>query len=44
MTNSEIRFFRQAVREGNLAAVDLFFKDFSITHPSEIKNLKSLFS
>ena len=29
MTNSEIRFFRQAVREGNLAAVDLFFKDFS---------------
>lgn len=29
MTNSEIRFFRQAVREGKLAAVDLFFKDFS---------------
>ena len=29
MTNSEIRFFRQAVREGNLVAVDLFFKDFS---------------
>ena len=29
MTNSEIRFYRQAVREGNLAAMDLFFKDFS---------------
>ena len=29
MTNSEIRFYRQAVREGNLAALDLFFKDFS---------------
>lgn len=29
MTNSEIRFYRQAVRRGNLAALDLFFKDFS---------------
>ena len=29
MTSSEVRFLRQAVREGNLAAMDLFFKDFS---------------
>lgn len=28
MTSSEIRFYRQAVRQGNLAALDLFFKDF----------------
>lgn len=28
MTNAESRFYRQAVREGNLAALDLFFKGF----------------
>lgn len=28
MTNQEIRFYREAVREGNLAALDLFFRGF----------------
>lgn len=39
MTNSEIRFLRQAVREGNLAAVDLFFKDFSSKDKDEQSQL-----
>lgn len=28
MTSAEIKFYRQAVREGNLSALDLFFKGF----------------
>lgn len=35
MTSQEIRFYREAVREGNLAALDMFFKDFGAKDEDE---------